>query len=96
MASILFPDKYYLVVYGDLSYVGKAVAIRKDSVDMKFMQYKAGNQYDWPTRDQIETINIEQVICGPINIKGHLPFKIEGIQRAVKNYKLHQKDWKNI
>ena len=70
---------YYLFWFGSkLNYVGKVNSSTKDNIQVKLMQRKPGDIYDWPTTDQIESIKRSQFLCGPIQIQSGLPFKSKG------------------
>lgn len=84
-------DKYYVVCYGDLSYVGKVVAIQKETVTVQFMVRKPDNKYDWPVKKKIEDVDHRQLICGPLKLSGGLPFTVRGVCQTIKDYIRHMK-----
>ena len=87
-------ETYYMVAYGsDLSYIGKVVKIDTDQkVTMKFMNRLPEETFDWHKVDKIEQVDLQQLICGPINIRGSLPFHISGIPKAMKDYNAYKKE----
>ena len=88
----LCEESYYVIAYGNLAYVGKIVEMTKQHINVKFMVRKPGEVYDWPKKDSIDSVNTDQFINGPINVKGHLPFEIKGVEKCLKDYIKHKKE----
>ena len=85
-------ENFYVIAFGNIVYVGKVIQSDGSAITVKFLERKFSDQYDWYKRDRIETINKEQVICGPLKIRGTLPFKINGTQKALAAFLKHKKN----
>ena len=79
-------QRYYIICFDNLGYVGKVVDIKKSKVSVEFMVRKPNDKYDWPIKNSIEDIYPAQIICGPLKLSGSIPFTVKGVSTAVKNH----------
>lgn len=79
-------EKYYIYFGKDLGYVGRLIEITKKKLKVKFMKRLPDNCYDWPSKDQIEEVDPEQLVSGPLNLRGCLPFHIRGVDKTIKDF----------
>ena len=86
-------EKFYLVVYGkNLKYIGKITNICQEKVTISFLQRMPNEKYTWPNKPKIEDIAPNQIISGPINMKGTFPFSIAGVESSVNKYNAYIKE----
>ena len=86
LKSNIAVEKYFIIAFGNIPYVGRVTSIAEDQIAVKFLERKPGETYDWPKKDKVEYVNWDQFIFGPIKIKGHLPFHIPGVTSVMKDY----------
>jgi hypothetical protein len=92
MTSKVREEKYYVATYGkNLSYVGKVARIGKTTIEMSFLKRLPDNKYGWPSKKTLEAISPSQIICGPISLKGTIPFTILGVDKASADYLAFEK-----
>ncbi|CAG9814589.1 unnamed protein product [Phaedon cochleariae] len=74
---VLTEEKYYAVYYDNQFYLGRILKIFNDSnwCTVKFLQ-KNLEAYIWPKKDDIQDIETNFVIYGPIDLNGIGPFQL--------------------
>lgn len=68
-------ENYYAVHYDDhLPAVGRIISIQESSCKMKFLKQVMENTYNWPSKDDIQNVNVAFILYGPIKLLGNGPF----------------------
>lgn len=81
--------EYYCV---DHFYIGRVLSVNKKSVAMKFLRkYPVG--YKWPSRDDIDNVEVQHIFFGPVIISGALPFSLDEmvLKSEYKNFQAFKK-----
>ena len=73
----ILPEDYYAVDYVKNYYLGRVLEANEPFVKFKFLHKVGPSTFDWPERDDIDTIHISCIFFGPVNLQHNRPFKIE-------------------
>lgn len=81
-------EEHYLISYGkDLCYIGKVIELKKQSIEVKFMERQPGDMYIWKVnKKNIEEVKPEQFVSGPLRLHGTMPYNIKGVETAHRAY----------
>lgn len=74
-------EKYYCVYYDTGWYIGRVLHIEKNTCKIKFLSANL-NEFRWPKKDDIQEVDKEFIIYGPISLNGINPFTISKEIRA--------------
>lgn len=91
MGNNIKPDKYYVIAFDNLVYVGKVLKWNDENWEVKFLSRGINKNFDWPRTETIEMVKASQFICGPLNIEGLPPFQIENIDKVRGDYLKYRK-----
>ncbi|KAJ4449350.1 hypothetical protein ANN_00748 [Periplaneta americana] len=71
-------EMYYAVHYDDhLPSVGRVISIQENLCQMKFQKQIMENSYNWPSKDDIQDVNVSFILHGPIKLMGNGSFTID-------------------
>lgn len=71
------PENYYAVAYDKQWFLGKVMNILEgDTFKVKFLK-QSGDQFVWPKRDDIDTVEKKYFFHGPIELTGFAPFTLK-------------------
>lgn len=86
-------ESYYAIYYEDTWYLGRVIDFWDEyKTQIKFMKKDLDN-YIWPRKEDIYTVENRFIFYGPIDLVGNYPFKIkrsDGL-RLIKEYKNQKK-----
>ena len=74
----------------------KKIELIKTSVVMKFMKQLSGESYTWKSnRKNVEEVNVDQFVTGPIHLSGTMPYKTMGFETAHQTFNKYKKQTKD-
>jgi len=82
---------YYAVDYINQFYYGRVISINDNMVTVKFLHATSSSTFDWPRRDDVETLHASSVFYGPVEIEGNGPFFIPMHREVAKVHLLINK-----
>ena len=73
---------YYAVDYINIFYIGRVVEVEAEGqfVKFKFLHRVGATTYDWPRRDDTDSVHLSCIFFGPLELTGYGPFHI--VQQA--------------
>jgi len=77
-------ERYYAVEYEKKFYFGRAVSVTGDKVEVKFLHQAGVQTFDWPMRNDLDTVFKRRVFYGPIELHGTGPFHIPSLAEINK------------
>lgn len=80
-------ERYYAVEYEKKFYFGRAVSVTGDKVEVKFLHQAGVQTFDWPMRNDLDTVFKRRVFHGPIELHGTGPFHIPSLAEITKLFK---------
>lgn len=69
-------EEYYAVDYQTKYYVGRALSIANPMVKFKYLHSAGVHRFDWPKRDDIESVHESCIFFGPVVLKNAGPFVV--------------------
>ena len=80
-------EKYYAVEYEKKFYFGRGVSVTDDKVEVKFLHQVGIQTFDWPMRNDLDTVFKRRVFYGPVELSGTGPFHIPSLAEITKLFK---------
>ena len=80
-------EKYYAVEYEKKFYFGRVVSVTDDKVEVKFLHQVGIQTFDWPMRNDLDTVFKRRVFYGPVELSGTGPFHIPSLAEITKLFK---------
>lgn len=81
----LFKERYYAVFYDEQYHIGRIIDLTSAESTVKFLRETKENEYIWPLKSDIATIENRFIFYGPLELSGNVPFSLEAtIIRKIK------------
>lgn len=71
----ILPERYYAIYYDVGWYVGRVIKVQEDTCIIKFLK-ESLDTFNWPSHDDIQTVQEDFILCGPLSLNGNGPFTL--------------------
>lgn len=84
--TIPVSGNYYAVDYINIFYIGRLLEIEGVIGKFKFLHRVGATTFDWPRRDDLDSIHMSCIFFGPVQLQGYGPFQIAERAAVEKAY----------